>query len=217
MSTGRVARRPRPIPPRLDRRDAGKKLAGGWLRARSTRNASIECLWLPIYPVAVELSNDRGASPTVWFGLDGIDGTLERLDRSFVAELDLPRAADSCGGDERDVVLPFGIDPGEAPSRAESAVPWAVAALGARRRGGLDVRAIRAGAAVGYPYWVRFVRRRDRWKLFAVDGMNGAKVGALGRARLARGLVLLHQLHAPQRESADAATQARGAGPLFNA
>ena len=203
----------RPLDPEVSRPRAQFRLRRKrrWFTFRSDP-LRLELIRLPVYIVEARFAPSEGApseggaskgdSVSMHVAVDGLNGSVERLDRSLKLEstraaVRTPSAAvvpglQSQAGDPRQrIVVPPNLNASEALSRARSELPW-LSLHFALRRGivyslvDMDVR-----DRVGYPYWILHTVRRQRRDFRALDGISGKKLGSRGRSLVVQGYILL--------------------------
>ncbi len=145
------------------------------------RSAGVELVRLPVHLFVVTLVLEpEGETRELNVVVDGMDGTVKRLDASV----------DPARRDEENALLcePL-IDPSLARERLEEELPAQVLQPALRHRGRIDVGAVRFQQTLGYPHWIEHLGRQQRRDVRALDGVTGARVGSRGRAAIVAGLV----------------------------
>ena len=199
----------RPLDPEVSRPRAQFRLRRKrrWFSFRS-EPLRLELIRLPVYIVEARFAPSKSGSSksndsiAVHVAVDGLNGGVERVDRSLKLEstktaVPTPSAAavlglqSQAGGPRQGIIVPPNLSASEAVSRARSELPW-LSLHFALRRGivyslvDMDVR-----DRVGYPYWILHTVRRQRRDFRALDGISGKRLGSRGRSLVVQGYILL--------------------------
>ena len=197
----------RPLSPEVSRLRAQARLKRKrrWFSFRS-EPLRLELIHLPVYIVEARFSPPQtGDSIAVRLAVDGLNGSVERIDRSLTLESVVP---DSTGEVPPPSMVPAaapkklagtgslpGIRPSltgeEALSRARAELPWLSLHFALRRGVVYSLVDMDVSDRVGYPYWVLHTVRRQRRDFRALDGISGKRLGSRGRSLVVQGYILL--------------------------
>ena len=209
----------RPLSPEVSRPRAQARLRSRrrWFSFKA-EPLRLELIRLPVYIVEACLSPPEGGDPVaVRLAVDGLNGTVERLDRSVTlnsvaAEGAVPSpVVKNVGGrtsaEERRrknvgappvvastpewTVVPPNLSREEALSRARTELPWLSLHFALRRGVVYSLAAMDVSDRVGYPYWILHTVRRQRRDFRALDGISGKRLGSRGRSLVVQGYILL--------------------------
>lgn len=168
------------LEPRTTRHDALRVFTrrSRW-RTRRWRPGRLELVYVPVYLIEATISQRHAGDRKVLFSVDALDGEVRRLDHGARRG-----GSPTLPGE----VFRARLTPLEAIARAREEVPWLILPL-SLRRARLRITDLRFGGQLYYPFWIRYLARRDRWDFEALDGLGGTRVGARGRARLLRAML----------------------------
>jgi len=140
----------------------------------------IELLHAPLEVFVVELAGSSdGAIRRVRVAVDGLDGTVRRLDADVAAAAGVGSAK----------LLPATVSRESAHYALANEFPFHVLQVSLRSRTAWRIARVDALGTLAYPYWVLHELYGERRGFRALDAWSGAHVGARGRASLLRGMV----------------------------
>ena len=208
----------RPLDPEVSRPRAQfrlrRKRRWSFFRSEPLR---LELIRLPVYIVEARFAPSEGGgakgdSVSMHVAVDGLNGGVDRLDRSLKlestqAKVPSPDAAvvpglQSQAQDPRQgIVVPPNLSASEALSRARSELPWLSLHFALRRGIVYSLVDLDVSDRVGYPYWILHTVRRQRRDFRALDGISGKRLGSRGRSLVVQGYILLARHEGSPRSS----------------